>query len=90
VQVLDSGARSSHEAETFTVGMSGLQPRACPCTIACPTSQLIARFHSFRLVFLFISLLISVFVACGGGWLKVIHSVLLVFMPFPLAMRFAI
>ncbi len=30
------------------------------------------------------------FVACGGGWLKVIHSVLLVFMPFPLAMRFAI
>ena len=83
MQVLDSGARFPHEAETFLVGMSGLQPRACPCTIACPTSQLIAQFHSFRLVFLFISLLISVFVACGGGWLKVIRSLLVVFMSFP-------
>lgn len=63
--------------------MSGLQLRACLWRIACRTSELIAQFHSFRPVFLFTSLLISVFVACGGGWLAVMRSVLLVFMPFP-------
>ncbi len=89
-QVLDAGGRFTTEAERFSVGMSGLLPRACLWRIACRTSELIAQSHSFRLVFLFISLLIIVFVACCGDWLAVIRSGLLVFMPFTQAMRFAL
>ena len=82
-QVLDAGARFTNEAERFSVGMSGILLRACLCRIVCRTSELIAQFNSFRLVFLFISLLIIAFVACLAAWLAVIRSVLLVFTPFP-------
>lgn len=70
--------------------MSGLQPRACLCRIASRTSELIAQFNSFRLIFLFISLLIIGFVECVAAWLKVIRSDLLVFTPFIWDMRFTL